>query len=45
MHRLTLDRNTFCLLRCCVIGHSDEELILLQAKPFRDLRNIFRPED
>ncbi len=44
LHRLSLNRNACCLLRYFLIGYSDEELIL-QAKPFRDLRDIMRPED
>ena len=42
LHCLSLDRNTCCLLRCCLIGHGDEELIL-HARTF--LRNIIRSEN
>ncbi len=45
LQRLCLNRNACCLLRCCLIGYSDEELILFQVKPFRDIRNIMHSEN
>ena len=44
LRRLPIDRNTCCLLRRSLIGHSDEELIL-EAKLSPDPRNVIRSED